>query len=139
MATHWREDDFFGYQFLNGNNPIIIRQCTALPAKFPVMPEMVADFLGGSTTDLDKEMREGRIFIVDYDVLEDIPAGTIHGRQQHIAAPLCLLHQGTDGLLRPIAIQVETFPPPKKNPKWEMTSTTMTAVEIIPPPRRRQR
>ncbi|NXW25591.1 LX12B protein, partial [Circaetus pectoralis] len=70
---------------------------------------MVADFLGGGT-DLDKEMREGRIFIVDYDVLEDIPAGTIHGRQQYVAAPLCLLHQGTDGLLRPIAIQLSQKP-----------------------------
>ncbi|XP_029861842.1 hydroperoxide isomerase ALOXE3-like [Aquila chrysaetos chrysaetos] len=111
VAAHWREDDFFGYQFLNGNNPIVIRQCAALPAKFPVTPQMVADFLGGGT-DLDKEMREGRIFIVDYDVLDDIPAGTIHGRQQYIAAPLCLLHQGADGLLRPIAIQLSQTPGP---------------------------
>lgn len=138
MAAHWQEDNFFGYQFLNGNNPIVIRQCVALPAKFPVTPEMVANFLGGGTT-LDKEMREGRIFIVDYDVLEDTPAGTIHGRQQYITAPLCLLHQGTDGLLRPIAIQVETFPPPKKTPKTGDNPTASTAAEIIPPPRRWRR
>lgn len=66
---------------------------------------MVADSLGRGTT-LDKEMKEGRIFIVDYEVLQGIPAGTIHGRQQYVAAPLCLLHQDANGHLRPIAIQV---------------------------------
>ncbi|XP_075580961.1 hydroperoxide isomerase ALOXE3-like [Pelecanus crispus] len=111
VARHWREDDFFGYQFLNGNNPIVIQQCKVLPAKFPVTPEMVAGSLGGGTN-LAKEMQEGRIFIVDYEVLEGIPAGTIHGRQQHVAAPLCLLHQGADGLLRPIAIQLSQTPGP---------------------------
>ncbi|XP_009694152.1 PREDICTED: hydroperoxide isomerase ALOXE3-like, partial [Cariama cristata] len=109
VAKHWQEDDFFGYQFLNGNNPIVIQQCTALPAKFPVTPEMVAGFLGDGAN-LSKELQEGRIFIVDYEILEDIPAGTIHGRQQHVAAPLCLLHQGADGLLRPIAIQLNQTP-----------------------------
>ncbi|XP_027765113.1 hydroperoxide isomerase ALOXE3-like [Empidonax traillii] len=111
VAKHWQEDEFFGYQFLNGNNPIIIRCCTALPPKFPVTPEMVAGSLG-STTDLGKELKEGRIFIVDYEVLDDIPADTINGRQQYVAAPLCLLHQGTDGLLRPIAIQLSQKPGP---------------------------
>lgn len=42
---------------------------------------MVADSLGRGTT-LDKEMKEGRIFIVDYEVLQGIPAGTIHRQQQ---------------------------------------------------------
>ncbi|XP_009955060.1 PREDICTED: hydroperoxide isomerase ALOXE3-like [Leptosomus discolor] len=111
VAKHWREDDFFGYLFLNGNNPIVIQRCTTLPSKFPVTPEMVASSLGGGTN-LGKEMQEGRIFIVDYEVLEDIPAGTIHGRQQYVAAPLCLLHQGADKLLRPIAIQLSQTPGP---------------------------
>ncbi|KAM6225684.1 polyunsaturated fatty acid lipoxygenase ALOX15B-like [Spheniscus humboldti] len=57
VARHWREDDFFSYQFFNGNNPIIIQHCVVLPAKFPVMPEMVASSLGGGTN-LGKEMQE---------------------------------------------------------------------------------
>ncbi|XP_071418295.1 hydroperoxide isomerase ALOXE3-like [Pithys albifrons albifrons] len=109
VAKHWQEDKFFGYQFLNGNNPIIIQRCSVLPPKFPVTPEMVAGSLGAGT-DLDKEMQEGRIFIVDYEVLEDIPADTINGRQQYVAAPLCLLHQRADGCLRPIAIQLSQKP-----------------------------
>uniref|UniRef100_A0A8C3N8V7 Uncharacterized protein n=1 Tax=Geospiza parvula TaxID=87175 RepID=A0A8C3N8V7_GEOPR len=77
VAKHWQEDDFFGSQFLNGNNPIIIHRCTTLPLKFPVTPEMVAGSLGGGT-DLGKELQEG-----------------------------------TDGLLRPIAIQLSQTPGPR--------------------------
>ncbi|KAM6225670.1 polyunsaturated fatty acid lipoxygenase ALOX15B-like [Spheniscus humboldti] len=89
--TRGREiDDFFSYQFFNGNNPIIIQHCVVLPAKFPVTPEMVAGSLGGGTN-LGKEMQEGQIFIVDYE--------------------------GADGLLRPITVQVGTsHPKPVDNP-----------------------
>ncbi|XP_025915287.1 hydroperoxide isomerase ALOXE3-like [Apteryx rowi] len=111
VARHWREDTFFGYQYLNGNNPIVIRKCTELPEKFPVTPAMVADSLGAGTT-LAEELQAGRIFIVDYEILEGLPAGTIHGRQQYVAAPLCLLHQDAGGHLRPIAIQLSQRPGP---------------------------
>lgn len=49
VADHWREDDFYGYQFLNGVNPNVISKCTVLPANFPVTEEMVKAFLGGSS------------------------------------------------------------------------------------------
>uniref|UniRef100_A0A8C9DQB0 Arachidonate 12-lipoxygenase, 12R type n=1 Tax=Prolemur simus TaxID=1328070 RepID=A0A8C9DQB0_PROSS len=49
VAEHWAEDSFFGYQYLNGINPGLIRRCTRLPDKFPVTDCMVAPFLGEGT------------------------------------------------------------------------------------------
>lgn len=42
VKQHWMEDLMFGYQFLNGCNPVVITKCTKLPDKFPVTHEMVS-------------------------------------------------------------------------------------------------
>lgn len=47
VQGHWKNDAFFGYQYLNGVNPILIRRCTALPINFPVTDDMV--FLRGGS------------------------------------------------------------------------------------------
>lgn len=47
-------DAFFGYQYLNGVNPMLIRCCTALPSNFPVTDGMV--FLRGQSS-LKEEMK----------------------------------------------------------------------------------
>lgn len=53
---HWREDWFFGYQFLNGSNPRMITQIQELPSNFCVSGDMVQAFLKPNTS-LEREMK----------------------------------------------------------------------------------
>lgn len=48
----------FGYQFLNGCNPVLIQRCTKLPEKLPVTTEMVECSLERQLT-LEQEVEVG--------------------------------------------------------------------------------
>uniref|UniRef100_G1PAF4 Arachidonate 12-lipoxygenase, 12R type n=1 Tax=Myotis lucifugus TaxID=59463 RepID=G1PAF4_MYOLU len=111
VAEHWAEDSFFGYQYLNGINPSVIRRCTQIPDKFPVTDDMVAPFLGEGTC-LQAELEKGNIYLADYRILEGIPTVELNGQKQHQCAPLCLLHFNAEGNLMPIAIQLSQTPGP---------------------------
>ncbi|XP_041820840.1 arachidonate 12-lipoxygenase, 12S-type [Chelmon rostratus] len=108
---HWKEDRFFGYQCMNGSNPRMIQRCKKLPENFCVTPNMVQSSMA-PRTNLDKELKAGNIFLLDYAIMDGIPTNTIRGKPQYIAAPLCLLYQNPDEGLIPIAIQLEQTPGP---------------------------
>lgn len=111
----------------------MIQQCTKLPDNFPVSADMVQSSLSPKTN-LDKEMKvqrsavtfvsrewnekkvtlifsvqAGNVFLLDYAIMDGIPANTIKNQPQYIAAPLCLLYQHPDNGLIPIAIQVGRY------------------------------
>uniref|UniRef100_A0A3P9HDB8 Arachidonate 15-lipoxygenase type B n=1 Tax=Oryzias latipes TaxID=8090 RepID=A0A3P9HDB8_ORYLA len=109
---HWREDAFFGYQFLNGVNPMMIQCCKTLPSKFPVPLDM--NFSKSQLT-LRTEMMKGNIFLCDYNILDGVETNTINGRKQFLTAPLVLLHKNEDDEMMPIAIQLKQEPG-KDNP-----------------------
>ncbi|KAK1156707.1 arachidonate 15-lipoxygenase B-like [Acipenser oxyrinchus oxyrinchus] len=106
VKSMWEEDTFFGYQFLNGCNPIMIKKCKEIPSNFAVTNDMVSRFLEKSTS-LENEMQKGNIYLVDYQLLDEFPANTIHGKLQYLPAPLCLLYKDPDNQLKPIAIQLK--------------------------------
>ncbi|KFV82850.1 Arachidonate 5-lipoxygenase, partial [Struthio camelus australis] len=56
VMQHWKEDFMFGYQFLNGCNPVLIRRCTEIPKKFPVTTAMVECSLERNLT-LEEEVK----------------------------------------------------------------------------------
>ncbi|XP_024863224.1 hydroperoxide isomerase ALOXE3 [Kryptolebias marmoratus] len=105
VSAHWEEDDFFGFQFLNGTNPNVIRRCSKLPPNFPVTEEMVTPFLESGST-LRKEMEKGNIFLVDQKIMDGIPTREKDGDSSHTSAGLCLFYMNPEKKLRPLAIQL---------------------------------
>ncbi|KAM9327814.1 polyunsaturated fatty acid lipoxygenase ALOX15B-like [Pholidichthys leucotaenia] len=110
VKKHWKEDAFFGYQYLNGTNPILIRRCKELPKNFPVDEKSLKGVVS-----LAAEMEKGNIFLCDYKNLDGVPTNTIDGKQQYMAAPLVLLWKNPKDELVPVAIQLQQEPT-KYNP-----------------------
>uniref|UniRef100_A0A672S3K2 Arachidonate 5-lipoxygenase-like n=1 Tax=Sinocyclocheilus grahami TaxID=75366 RepID=A0A672S3K2_SINGR len=110
VMEHWKEDFMFGYQFLNGCNPVVIRKCTEIPDKFPVTQKIVQDSLERGLT-LEEELKEGNIFIADYELLDGVtPNATDPCTLQYLAAPICLLYKNSQNKIMPIAIQLGQRP-----------------------------
>uniref|UniRef100_A0A8C4ZN26 Arachidonate 15-lipoxygenase B-like n=1 Tax=Gadus morhua TaxID=8049 RepID=A0A8C4ZN26_GADMO len=107
VQQNWKKDSLFGYQFLNGVNPMVIRRCSVLPENFQVTDQMV--FLRGGRS-LTKEMQSGNIFLCDYKLLDGLKANKVNGKQQYLMAPLVLLHKTPEDQLMPIAIQLKQEP-----------------------------
>lgn len=126
VADHWMDDDFYGYQFLNGVNPIVVTKCTELPANFPVTEEMVKPFLDGSSLQDEIQVckmgsfgekcissvtpflfsQKGNIFLFDAKIMDGAPVRDYDGKPLHVTPGLCLLYVNSDKKLLPIAIQV---------------------------------
>ncbi|XP_016133554.1 arachidonate 5-lipoxygenase-like [Sinocyclocheilus grahami] len=110
VMEHWKEDFMFGYQFLNGCNPVVIRKCTEIPDKFPVTQKILEDSLERGLT-LEEELKEGNIFIADYELLDGVtPNATDPCTLQYLAAPICLLYKNSQNKIMPIAIQLGQSP-----------------------------
>ncbi|XP_058415905.1 polyunsaturated fatty acid lipoxygenase ALOX15 isoform X3 [Diceros bicornis minor] len=111
VRDSWKEDALFGYQFLNGANPMLLRRSIHLPARLvfpPGMEELQAQ--------LEKELEGGTLFEADFSLLDGIKANIILCSQQYLAAPLVMLKLQPDGKLLPMVIQLQLpcvgSPPP---------------------------
>ncbi|XP_073693985.1 polyunsaturated fatty acid 5-lipoxygenase-like [Garra rufa] len=105
VVQDWNKDFMFGYQFLNGCNPVMIRKCMKLPDKFPVTPKMVQSSLNRGHT-LQQELKAGNIYIADYEILNDVEAA----KDCYLTAPICLLYKNESDQMLPIAIQLSQTP-----------------------------
>uniref|UniRef100_A0A3P9H7B1 Lipoxygenase domain-containing protein n=1 Tax=Oryzias latipes TaxID=8090 RepID=A0A3P9H7B1_ORYLA len=103
------EDFFFGYQYLNGINPMVIKRITSLPENFPV-PDNIVHAASQSDSLLLSFQQKGNIFLCDYKILDGVETNTINDKKQYLAAPLVLLHQTEEGMMMPIAIQLKQKP-----------------------------
>lgn len=102
VRDSWKEDALFGYQFLNGANPMLLRRSSRLPARLVFPPGMEE-----LQTQLEKELQQSTLFEVDFSLLDGIKANVILCSQQYLAAPLVMLKLQPDGKLLPMVIQLQ--------------------------------
>ncbi|XP_050958773.1 polyunsaturated fatty acid 5-lipoxygenase [Labeo rohita] len=106
VIQNWNTDYMFGYQFLNGCNPVMISKCVELPDNFPVTHEMVEGSLQRGLT-LDEELKAGNIYIANYEILEGLHANkSSQNTPYYVTAPICLLYNNRLNQIVPIAIQL---------------------------------
>ncbi|KAM7068006.1 polyunsaturated fatty acid lipoxygenase ALOX12-like [Molossus nigricans] len=105
----WQDDEFFGYQFLNGANPMLLKRCTSLPSRL-VLPSGMEEL----RAQLEKELQKGSLFEADFILLDGITANEIQGEKQYLAAPLVMLKMEPSGKLLPMVIQIQ--PPNLSSP-----------------------
>ncbi|XP_006105144.1 arachidonate 12-lipoxygenase, 12S-type-like isoform X1 [Myotis lucifugus] len=102
VHQRWQDDELFGYQFLNGANPMVLRRSTSLPSRL-VLPSGMEEL----RAQLEKELQKGSLFEADFILLDGIQANVIQGEQQYLAAPLVMLKMEPSGKLLPIVIQIQ--------------------------------
>ncbi|KAG1924696.1 polyunsaturated fatty acid 5-lipoxygenase [Pimephales promelas] len=135
VVQDWSEDYMFGYQFLNGCNPVMIRKCMEIPVKFPVTHEMVKGSLKTGVT-LQEELKAGNIYIVDYEILKGVPTSS---DQLYLTAPLCLLYKNRLDQIVPIAIQLSQtageespiFLPSDKEHDWMLAKMWVKSANFL--------
>jgi len=104
---------------LNGCNPDTIKRCTELPSKFPVTQELVGNLLDEGDT-LEKAIQDGRVYMVDYEILEGIP---FYGHNdesvenRYTCSALGLFYVKGSADIVPIAVQFHQVPS-DTNPIW---------------------
>lgn len=70
VEKNWKEDTFFGYQLLNGLNPMMIHRCSKLPENFPVTEDMVKASLFGKNLEAEIQVcKNGVIHVIHHSVV----------------------------------------------------------------------
>lgn len=101
----------FGYQFLNGCNPVLIRRCTEIPKKLPVTMEMVECSLERNLT-LEEEVkvwlwvRLGSTCSFSHPL---ISRACSYCLQPHLLSSGCVIGHGKDACLCRLAVLLLAF------------------------------
>jgi arachidonate 15-lipoxygenase len=135
IANRVQEDNAFAEQRLAGANPIAIERLRTRLAKFPITDPQYQSVMGTSDS-LQTALDEHRLYITDYQVLQEIVPGSVqigtNTVQKYIYHPIALfaVEQGNcpNRRLVPIAIQCYQDPAPD-NPIFVAPSLHSSASE----------
>lgn len=110
VIKNYKTDSCFAEQRLSGANPLAIRRINVLPDNFAVTDYHFQKVAGAEFT-LEKALKEGKLYFLDYPLLSDIQGGVYNNVKKYLPKPQALFYwQSNDssngGSLVPVAIQI---------------------------------
>ncbi|NEQ66261.1 MAG: lipoxygenase, partial [Symploca sp. SIO2D2] len=135
ISKNFQEDLQFANMRVAGPNPLVIERMTEEDPRIPVTNAQYQSVMGEADS-IQQALSDGRLYLADYRVFEDVLQGTYPQEQKYICAPLAMFavpKQGVKRYLCPIAIQC--FQEPGENnpiftPKDENWLIAKTIVQI---------
>jgi arachidonate 15-lipoxygenase len=110
VIKNYKTDSCFAEQRLSGANPLAIQKIDVLPENFAVTDAHFQKVAGTELT-LEKALKEGKLYFLDYPLLSDIKGGVYENVKKYLPKPQALFYwQSSDspngGSLVPVAIQI---------------------------------
>ncbi|MDZ8257475.1 lipoxygenase family protein [Nostoc sp. ChiQUE01b] len=110
VIKNYKTDSCFAEQRLSGANPLAIQRIDVLPDNFAVTDSHFQKVAGTEVT-LEKALKEGKLYFLDYPLLSDIKGGVYENVKKYLPKPQALFYwQSNDssngGSLVPVAIQI---------------------------------
>ncbi len=90
-ADQIMNDGEFADYFVAGLNPLMIRTMTDIPAKLNLTQELFASHPAFAQDQLQAALAEGRLFIVDYEILTALEPGAHPDQAKYVYAPIVVL------------------------------------------------
>ena len=111
ICSDYQNDESFAYMRIAGPNAVMIRRVNKLDDRLPLTDAMFAAIKPGDS--LEAAGAEGRLFLADYKMVEDVEDGTYPHGQKYLYAPLAVFVVEKDTKkLMPVAIQIKQQPGP---------------------------
>lgn len=105
----YQDDKVFAQMRLAGPNPVMLRRVARLDDRFPVSEEIFAAVMADDS--LAAAGAEGRLYLADYQMLENVVNGAFPDVQKYLYAPLALFAVDKKSkALFPVAIQCRQQP-----------------------------
>ncbi len=116
IAQDFQSDEVFAYMQVAGYNPLMLQRISTLDRRFPVSDKQFQAVMGKQDS-LAQAAKEGRLYLVDYGILQGALNGTFPKEQKYLYAPMALFAvpqaQESSRLLRVVAIQCDQEPGPE--------------------------
>lgn len=129
LARHLDDDVRFSRRWLAGSNPESLERMRALDPAFPTDRVVLA---GDS---IDAALAEGRLYEVDYRMMDGLPPNTLHARPIRVAPARGLLVRPRDaGVPRLVAIRLAADGPvfvPEDGWGWRIARAHLAAADTI--------